>query len=268
MTEISVVVATYDRPDALRAVLTSLTAQTYEPFSVTVADDGSTDATKRVIEELGGSTATAFRHVWQPDEGPRKSTVLNKAIIETPADYLIFIDGDCLVRPDFVRSHAKLAESGRFVRGSRIMIGESLTTEILGGRVAAHEWSAGRWLAHRLRGRIDRASPLFRLPLGPTRLLRGRKWKGVKGCNVAAWRDDLLAIGGFEEEIAGPGPEDVDLALRLIRYGVRRKEGRYAVPVLHLWHPERSADPENERVFEERLRSRGFRATRGLEPQA
>ena len=87
----------------------------------------------------------------------------------------------------------------------------------------------------------------------------------MKGCNFAAWRDDLLAVGGFDETISGPGPEDIDIALRLIRYGVVKKEARYAAPVLHLWHPPREIREANDRRFEERLDSGGFRAEVGLD---
>lgn len=265
MSDIAVIIATYRRPDALRVVLDSLETQTHSDFSVTIADDGSGEETRSVIESFEANSSVQTRHVWQPDDGPRKSAALNRAIAATDAGYVIFIDGDCIVRRDFVAMHVRLAERGRFVRGSRVRIGESLTGQILSQGLRAHEWSRASWLAHRLGGRIDRVSPLLRLPLGPVRRIGGQKWKGVKGCNLAVWREDLLAVGGFDESIPGPGPEDVDLALRLIRHGVRRKEARYAAPVLHLWHPQRAPDGPGQALFEQRLRSDTTHAAVGVE---
>lgn len=265
MSDVAVIVATYNRPDALRAVLDSLAAQSFRHFSVTIADDGSTESTRREIEAFEASVQLVVRHVWQPDDGPGKCSALNRAVAATPAEYLIFIDGDCVLRHDFVATHVRLAERGSFVRGSRIRIGESLTHEVLSTGATSHEWPRTRWFLERLRGRIDRWSPLLRLPLGSTRHAGRLEWKGVKGCNVAIWRDDLLAVNGFDESIAGPGPEDVDLAVRLIRHGVFRKEARYAAPVLHLWHPERPLNAENERVFESRLHGEGCRAAAGID---
>lgn len=263
--EIAVIVSTHDRPDALEAVLASLEDQTYQRFTVVVADDGSASETREMVEGVVARDPFPVRHVWQEDRGYRLAAIRNRAVAAVESDYLVFIDGDCLVRPDFLSGHERLAAAGRFVHGSRIRLGPEVTDAALRDRVAVHSWSTLRWLGQWGRGRVDRAAPLFRLPLGPLREITPRKWEGVKGCNLAVWRDDYLDINGFDEAYEGWGLEDNDLIVRLIRNGVVRKEGRYAVPVLHLWHEERPLEEPNRRRFDDVLRSDAVRAERGVD---
>ena len=262
---IAVIVSTYERPDALDAVLRSLAEQTYSGFEIVVADDGSGPDTRELVERHAEESALDLRHVWQEDRGYRLAAIRNRAAAATEQPYLIFLDGDCLVRPDYVERHASLAEPGHFLHGSRVRLDPGLSRFAIELEPAAIErWSAARWLGEWLRGRADRFTPLLRVPLGPLRRLSPGRWHGVKGCNLAVWRSDFLAVNGFDEGFEGWGFEDNDLVVRLIRNGVRRKEGRYAVPVLHLWHETRPPDPASRKRFERRLRSATVRAERGI----
>ena len=263
---ISVIVSTYERPDALEVVLRSLAEQTYRPFEIVVADDGSGPATRALVQRLADELGLPVGHVRHEDRGYRLAAIRNRGAAAATQPYLIFFDGDCLVRPDYVENHARLAEAGRFVHGSRVRLDAGLSrVAIEGGPTAIVRRSAARWLGEWLRGRIDRFTPLLPLPLGPLRRVRPRTWRGVKGCNLAMWRSDFLAVNGFDEGFEGWGFEDNDLVVRLIRRGVRRKEGRYAVPVLHLWHETRPPDPASRERFERRLRSDAVRAERGVD---
>ena len=262
---IAVIVSTYDRPDALSAVLRSLTAQTYRRFEIVVADDGSGPETRVLVERHAEESSLELRHIRQEDRGYRLAAVRNRAAAATEQPYLIFLDGDCLVRPDYVERHARLAEPGHFVHGSRVRLDPGLSRTAIEQEPGIVRWSATRWLGEWLRGRVDRFAPLLRVPLGPLRRMSPRRWRGVKGCNLALWRADFLAVNGFDEGFQGWGFEDNDLVVRLIRNGVRRKEGRYAVPVLHLWHPSRGPDPDSRERFERRLRSDAVRAERGVD---
>lgn len=261
---VAVLVSTYNRPAALEAVLASLAEQLYPRFEVVVADDGSGPETKEVVERFAAAAPFPVRHVWQEDRGYRLAAIRNRAVAATEAEYLIHTDGDCIVRPDFVGRHARLADRGWFVRGSRIRLGRGLSEDVLGHRLPVHRWGALRWLRHLARGDVDRFSPFLRLPLGPLRKATPRKWDGAKACNLAVWREDYLAVDGFDEAYEGWGSEDNDFVVRLIRHGIRRKDGRYAVPVLHLWHEQRERVLENQRLFEERLASDRIRAERGV----
>lgn len=262
---IAVIVSTYDRPDALDAVLRSLTAQTYRRFEIVVADDGSGPDTRELVQRHAEEFRFDVRHIWQEDRGYRLAAVRNRAAAATERPYLIFLDGDCLVRPDYVERHARLAEPGHFVHGSRVRLDPGLSRTAIEQGPGIGRWNAARWLGEWFRGRVDRFTPLLRVPLGPLRRLSPRRWRGVKGCNLALWRADLLAVNGFDEGFRGWGFEDNDLAVRLVRHGVRRKQGRYAVPVLHLWHPSRRPDPDSRERFERRLRSDAVRAERGVD---
>ncbi len=263
---IAVIVSTHDRPDALHAVLRSLAEQTYRRFEIVVADDGSGPETRELVLWHAEESGLDLRHVRQEDRGYRLAAIRNRAAAATDQPYLIFLDGDCLVRPDYVARHARFAEPGHFVHGSRVRLAPGLSRFAIGQVPPAIErWGAVRWLGEWLRGRVDRFTPLLRLPLGPLRQMSPRRWHGVKGCNLALWRSDFVAVNGFDEGFQGWGFEDNDLVVRLIRSGVRRKEGRYAVPVLHLWHEARSPDPASRKRLERRLRSDAVRAERGID---
>ncbi|MDE2664360.1 MAG: glycosyltransferase [Gemmatimonadota bacterium] len=262
---IAVIVSTYERPDALDAVLRSLAEQTYRAFEVVVADDGSGPDTRELVAGHAKTSGLDLRHVRQEDRGYRLAAIRNRAAAATGQPYLIFLDGDCLVRPDYVERHAGLAEPGHFVHGSRVRLDPGLSRTAIEQGPGIERRGAIRWLAEWLRGRADRFTPLLRVPLGPLRRMTPRRWHGVKGCNLALWRSDFLAVNGFDEGFEGWGFEDNDLVVRLIRNGVRRKEGRYAVPVLHLWHKSRPPDPASRERFERRLRSDTIRAERGID---
>ncbi len=262
---IAVIVSTYNRPDALDAVLRSLAQQTYRRFEIVVADDGSGPDTRALVARRAEDPGPRVLHVLQEDRGYRLAAIRNRAAAATEQPYLIFLDGDCLVRPDYVGRHARLAEAGHFVHGSRVRLEPGLSRSAIEQGPAIGRWSAARWLGEWLRGRVDRFTPLLRLPLGPLRRVSPRRWRGVKGCNLALWRSDFLAVNGFDEGFRGWGFEDNDLVVRLIRNGVRRKEGRYAVPVLHLWHESRPPGPASRERFERRVRSDAVRVERGID---
>jgi glycosyltransferase involved in cell wall biosynthesis len=263
---ISLIVTTYDREDALAAVLRSLASQTDRNFEVIVADDGSGPATKAVIESWRGKLGVPLIHIWQEHRGFRAAEIRNRAVAASKGEYCIFLDGDCLVRSDFVAMHRRLAERGRFLTGNRALLSEQLTAKILQERVAAEAWTLGTWLSERMRGGLNRIGPLLRVPLGPLRKLRGRTWRDARSCNLAVWRSDLRRVDGFDAAYVGWGREDSDLLVRLIRSGVRRKDGVFATGVLHLWHPEadRSQLAENQRRLDQVSASGRVRAVRGL----
>lgn len=248
MGTLTVIVTTYERPDALDRVLESLSRQRRVPLEVIVADDGSKPPTAECIARWQQSFPCPLHHVWQPDEGFRAAAVRNKALAAAQGEYIVFIDGDCIAPADFIANHARLAEPGWFVAGNRVLLDESFTQQVLASRVDLSGRRLGDWVMARLRGSINRVLPLLRLPDGSLRKRRPREWRGAKTCNLGAWRSDLLSVNGFDERYIGWGHEDADLAVRLIRAGVLRKDGRFATGVLHLWHPEndRSQLADNE----------------------
>lgn len=263
---ISVIVTTYNREDALDAVLRSLTRQSDQDFEVVLADDGSTTATAAVIDAWNGKIGRRLDRVWHEDRGFRAAEIRNRAILASRGVYCIFLDGDCIVRPDFVATHRRLAEPGCFVTGNRILLSRELTAKVLREKLMPETWTIGYWLAERRRGGVNRLSALLRLPLGPLRRLRQREWRGARSCNLAIWRADLDRVDGFDADYSGWGKEDSDIIVRLLHAGVRRKDGTFATGVVHLWHAdaERERLAENERKLSDSLAGDRIRARRGL----
>jgi glycosyltransferase involved in cell wall biosynthesis len=263
---ISVIVATYNRPAALDAVLRSLASQSDADFEVLVADDGSTQQTKELIDAWQKRFNGRLSHIWHPDEGFRLAEIRNRAILAASGDYCIFLDGDCIARTNFVAAHRALARHGWFVTGNRLLLSRALSERILKEKLEPESWTFADWWRARRAKEIKRLAPLVALPLGPLRQLRRRDWRGAQGCNLGIWRSDLVAVDGFEGGFASWGREDSDLLVRLMRAGVRRSDGRMATGVLHLWHAEadRSRLPENERRLDAILSSKRTRAERGL----
>ena len=267
MTEsLSLIVSTYNRPDALGAVLRSLARQTDRNFEIVVADDGSGPQTREVVTNWTPRIGVPLSHVWQEDRGFRLAEIRNRAIAASAGGYLIFLDGDCIARPDFVATHRRLGEPGYFVGGNRVLLSRMLTEAILADDLEPEVWPLASWAVFRARGQINRLMPLLRLPLGALRKRLGTEWEGVRGGNFAFFRADLDKVDGFETSFVGWGLEDSDIVIRMIRAGVKRKDGRFATGVLHLWHEDadRSQFDANQEKLDELLTTDRVRALRGL----
>lgn len=263
---ISVIVTTHERPDALGAVLRSLAHQSDRDFEIVVADDGSGPQTAQIITAWKSRSAIPIRHAWHEHRGFRAGEIRNRAIAASSGRYCIFLDGDCIARPDYVARHRALAERGWFVTGNRILMSQQLTARVLTEGLEPESWTFADWIGRWLRRGINRLAPMLALALGPLRKLRPTQWKHARSCNLAIWRDDLDRVDGFDADYNGWGREDSDLLARLIHAGVRRKDGFYATGVLHLWHPvaDRSALPANDKKLERVLAEKPVRARIGL----
>jgi glycosyltransferase involved in cell wall biosynthesis len=263
---ISVIVATYNRPDALDACLRGLSVQTDRNFEIVVADDGSEPETGALIAAWARKITVPVRHAWHPDDGFRLAEIRNRAIRISVGAYCVFLDGDCIPRPDFVAAHRGLMEKGWFVTGNRVLLSQKLTERVLKEGLEPEHWGFWTWVGQRLRGGVNRLSPLFGLRFAIFRKRHPRQWTGARGSNMAFWRSDLDSVDGFDAAFTGWGREDSDIFVRMIRNGVRRKDGRFATAVLHLWHPEanRSQLPDNERRLAELRSGKRTRAQAGL----
>ena len=264
---ISVVVATYNRPDALAAVLRSLQKQSDREFEVVVADDGSRNDTAQVVQRAHAAFPVPLTHVWQEDAGFRLAAVRNRATARARGDYLVYLDGDCIVRRNFVRAHRDLAETRWCVTGGRVLLSESFTRQVLATDTPIEDWSVSDAAVAALQGKLNRALSLPRVPLGPLRKLGARRWQRLRGCNFSAFRTDVERVNGFDERFQGWGFEDSDFAARLIESGVRLKNGRLATNVYHLWHREndRKAEAQNWQRLQERINAHESRAQLGLD---
>ena len=264
--KVSFIVLTYNRSDALLAVLRSLASQCGPTHEVLIADDGSrVEEVSALVKGCPRFNCTV-QHIWYPDTGFTASRARNLGANLATGDYLVFLDGDCVPNGEFVKQHERLAEAGCFVNGSRVLLGESLTREVTGGTIDLLRCTPLFWLKQRFLGQSNK---LLHLVGWPWRLFRVQQhfvWRGIRSCNMGVWRSDFVGVNGFDEVFEGWGHEDADFVLRLSHLGVRRKNGFMATEVFHLWHRQNSRDhesPNKERVVQ-RMQSHMVRAEKGL----
>jgi len=257
---ISVIVTTYNWPAALALCLDSLFAQQDADFEIIIADDGSSPANLVLNKDLCANSPVVIHYVHHEDAGFRAGTIRNKAVALSNGDYLLFIDGDCILPRDFIAGHRRLAAAGYFVPGNRVLLSRTFTQEVIEQHLPLHLKSFYYFLRLRLQNKINRVSAFLQLPLGFLRRLQPKKWQKAMTCNLGVWKHDFMAVNGFDELFEGWGFEDSDLVIRLIHAGIKRKEGRFAVPVLHLWHQQndRSRHDLNYRRLMERLKQTDF----------
>ena len=242
--QLGVVITTYNSPEWLHWVLTGYACQTDRNFRVIIADDGSTDATRTLIEQHQSSGPLTIDHIWHEDQGFRKCTILNKAIAETECDYLIFTDGDCIPRADFIATHRAMAEENTFLSGGYVKltmpVSEAITEDdITTGRLFDRAWlvQQGQPNTHKLNKLTDKTwmRTLFNR-ITPTKAT----WNGM---NSSTWRKHLVAVNGFNEDMQYGGL-DRELGERLWNLEIHSKQIRYSAICLHLDHPRGYAKPE------------------------
>ncbi|MGH8854388.1 MAG: glycosyltransferase family 2 protein [Telluria sp.] len=263
---ISVVITTYNRPDALEAVVEACFRQDDKNFEIIIADDGSTANTRELLDALRARAPMPLRHVWQPDDGFRAAMARNRGTLAATGNYIIFLDGDCVPQRDFIARHRALARPGFLVSGSRILLSQGLTQKALLEKIDLPAMGLADKLRYRLRGDMNKVlQMLFRLP-DAGRERKSFSWRRIKSCNLAVWRSDLERVNGFDESFVGWGHEDSDLVVRLFHAGVLRKDGAFATEVLHLWHREAKRDEEssNRKVVLERAQNKTVQAAIGL----
>ena len=243
--KISFIVLTYNRADALLAVLRSLARQCNEDHQVIIADDGSRQDQVQMLFDRCPVFECPVLHVWHPDDGFTIARARNLAASHATGEYLVFLDGDCIPNRAFVAQHERIAEARHFVNGSRVLLNQRLTADVISNAFDLPSQPAHFWLRARLRGDCNK---LLHLVGWPRHLLRVKKifeWRGIRGCNLGVWKKDFLKVNGFDESFEGWGHEDADFVLRLSHLGIRRKNGFLATEVFHLWHPESKRDSES-----------------------
>lgn len=250
---ISVIVSTYNRPDALGKVIESLLRQDDLDYEIIIADDGSKKDTTYLIENFSLNQRINISHVWHDDIGFRLSKIRNTAITKAKGEYVIFLDGDCIVQPDFIRRHRELAEHKYVVTGGRILMNKDLTIDVLNAKSFNFKHKS---LSLFFNGKINKfVSLYFKIPDNFLRKYNTFAWKRIKGCNLAVWKIDALKIKGFDEKITGWGHEDADFVFRLFKNGINRKSGSFATEVLHLWHLNQNAANNNLQYVKRKMQN-------------
>jgi glycosyltransferase involved in cell wall biosynthesis len=256
--KLSLIISTYNQPGSLAKVLDSVALQKTPPDEILIADDGSGDSTREVIEAWRSEAKIPTHHLWHPDNGFLKTTILNKAVAAATGEYLVFLDGDCVPHPLFIADHRALAERGFWVQGRRCFVREKFVRDFAPEKISIWQWI--------LRGRLARPTKCFRLPCAL--IFRNQKQRGILGCNMAFWRDDVIAVNGFDESYVGRGMgADSDLGSRIYNLGRARKFVYGRAIVYHLDHPimPRPHFEQNRARLREVLRAEKTRCERGVD---
>src|SRR5690606_1899279 len=243
--KITVVISTYNAEEWLEKVLIGYSCQTYKDFDIIIADDGSRPSTKELIDRYAADFPVAIRHLWHEDQGYRRQEILNVAIVEAANEYIIMTDGDCIPRKDFVAVHAKQAEKGKFLSGGYCKLTMKTSKAITREDILSQRCFNVSWLT-----RIDKLGFSQRMKLSSDKLLGTvldivtTTTPSFNNCNSSGWKEDLIAINGYDERMKYGGP-DREIGERLENYGVRGKQIRHKAIVLHLDHSRGYKTPES-----------------------
>ena len=229
---VSLVITTYNNPAALLLVLKSIEGQSLLPFSVVIADDGSDNNTKKLIKNFQLTTCLKIIHSWQKDKGFRAAKSRNKAIAESKADYIILVDGDVILHPEFVQDHINNAEIGFFIQGTRVLITQDATKNVYKRMRIIFSF-----FSHGIKNRKNAIHSDF---LSKIFLKKKNHLSGVKTCNMSFFKEDCVNINGFNNDFEGWGREDSEFVVRLFNSGIVRKNLRFNAIQFHLWHFENS----------------------------
>lgn len=243
----TLLISTYNWPQALNLVLLSILNQKQLPTEIVIADDGSKEETKKLIDNYRNKFSIPIKHVWHEDEGFRLAKIRNKAIATAMGDYIIQIDGDVILHPYFIKDHLAFAKENSLVRASRIYINERISKQMLNeGRYRINAFSKG----------VTNFFSALRLPFLWSIFENNYKNEGnerfeIHGCNMAFWRKEAVAINGYNESFNGWGPEDKEFVARLLNIGVKKRFIKMGAIVFHIYHKENAKNylAENEKEF-------------------
>ncbi|MCL2246696.1 MAG: glycosyltransferase family 2 protein [Lentimicrobiaceae bacterium] len=259
-TTVSLCITTYNSPDYLGLTLKSVLAQSVLPQEVIIADDGSEATTQFLIEQFKAIFPIPLLHCWHPDEGFRVAKIRNQAILASHCEYLIFIDGDMVLHPHFIRDHINKSQLQHFIQGSRVLVSKKISEERLYSKNISFHFCS--------KGILNRANTLSLpwLSIIITRYYGAKDHTGIRSCNLSFWRKDALNINGFNEDFEGWGREDSEFAVRLLNSGVKRLNLKLGGVGFHIWHPENSQRllHKNQALLERALENREVWCNNGL----
>ena len=256
---VSLIITTYNRPDALLLVLRSIEGQITLPYEVIIADDGSTNDTKEVVTSFQEKSDIRVIHSWQEDSGFRAAKSRNKAIAKATGKYIILIDGDMILHPEFINDHINNTQSGYFVQGSRVLLTQDKTKQTLDQQKINFSL-----LSNGLQNRKNafHSNILSKLFSNKRNYLRG-----IRTCNMAFYKQDCININGFNNEFEGWGREDSEFITRLLNSGINRKNVRFNAIQFHLWHNENIRDSleKNDAILQEAIENRTKWCNNGID---
>lgn len=254
----SLIVSTYNWPEALELVLLSIINQTILPNEVIIADDGSTDKTKQLIENFQNKLAIPLLHVWQEDNGFRLAAIRNKAIATAKYDYIIQIDGDVILNKNFIKDHLKFANKDHYLFGNRVNIKQKKLEKLYKSKNTNLNLFSSN-IGKRLRS--------IRIPFYNFFTSKNYKVsKKLRGCNISFWKENILKINGYNEDFVGWGGEDYEFIHRLHKSGIHGKRIKHAAIMYHIYHKEASKANcyKNAEVQQKSFENHSFVAINGI----
>jgi glycosyltransferase involved in cell wall biosynthesis len=255
---LSLIITTFNWPQSLELTLKSIANQSFIPNEIIIADDGSNDNTLNLIKSFQSNSTLNIIHSWQEDKGFRAARSRNKAISQSSGEYIIFIDGDMILHPEFIKDHVRNSESGHFIQGSRVLLTKSKSENT----ILNHKINFS-FLSNGLR---NRKNAIHSNLLSKFFVKNNNNLKGIKSCNFSLFKKDCLNVNGFNNEIEGWGREDSEFAARLINNGIKRKNIHFNAIQFHLWHTEvvRLSLERNSNLLEQAINSDLKRCKNGL----
>tara|TARA_B100001142_G_C14345225_1_gene659670 strand:+ start:1026 stop:1817 length:792 start_codon:yes stop_codon:yes gene_type:complete len=228
----SLIISTYNWPEALDLVLKSVLFQSVTVDEIIIADDGSSNSTKLIFEKYKNIFLNSINHIWHQDIGFRKTKILNKAFVASSGDYIIQIDGDIILHEHFIKDHIKSAEKNKFIHGGRVFLNEKITLERLRNKnINFHFFN---------RGVNNRINTIYSPFLSNFFSYKSTTLRKTRGCNFSCWKKDFEKINGYNEDMLGWGLEDSELSARLINNGLFKKRLKFTALTYHLHHDNNS----------------------------
>lgn len=231
---VSLIITTYNRPDSLLLVLLSIERQVKLPDEVVIADDGSDSESQKLIKDYRQSSNLNIMHSWQEDKGFRAARSRNKAIAKSNGDYIVLIDGDMILHPEFINDHINQAQPSYFVQGSRVLLSEDKTKQALDQQKINFSFLSN--------GLLNRKNAFHSNILSKLFSNKRNYLRGIRTCNMAFYKHDCININGFNNDFEGWGREDSEFVMRLLNSGINRKNVRFNAIQFHLWHNENIRD--------------------------
>lgn len=224
----TLIISTYNWPEALELVLISVYNQSVLPNEIIIADDGSTEETKNLIDSFKKLFSDKLIHVWHEDKGFRKCEIINKALKLAHNEYIIQIDGDIIIHKKFIENHIYFAKPHRFITGSRTFLNNIETQKAFKEKKITFS-IFNKNLKNKFNG--------FYAPfLAKLFTLKKYNLNKIRSCNISFWKSDIFKVNGYNEDMVGWGLEDTELAIRFLNSGVSNTQIKFSAIEYHLEH--------------------------------